>query len=403
MRPLKSLISLGEAKELVRANISPIEKTEEIGIDMAVDRVLAEEVISSLDIPPYSRAAMDGYAVRAEDTFKAGKYKPVHLRCLDNVHAGEVPTVPVEEGCCIQIATGAMIPEGADAVMKVENTEREEDDIMMFTPVYPGAYVSKMGEDVKEGAPVLSPGAYLVPSRVGVLAAIGRDRVKVYSRPRVSIVPTGDEVAPLGGELRKGQVFDINSHTLQSMIRENGCEPVLHPIVKDEWDSLSSVLKEAATSSDMVVLSGGSSAGERDVLEDVINEMGEMIFHGVQIKPGKPTIFAKVEGKPLFGMPGYPTSCLTNGYIFLVDAVRSMARLPKREFKVVELPLGKRLMSQLGRDMFLTVAIRDGEVFPVFKESGTITSMAYADGWVMIPTNVDMIDKGVEVKVTIFQ
>jgi molybdenum cofactor synthesis domain-containing protein len=403
MRPLKSLISLEEAKERVRANISPMESIEDVDIDLAVNRVLAEEVVSSLDIPPYSRAAMDGYAVRAEDTFKAGKYSPVHLRCLDNVHAGEVPKIAVEEGTCIQIATGAMIPEGANAVMKVENTEREEGDVLMFTPVYPGAYVSKREKDVKEGSSVLSPGAYLAPSRVGVLAAIGRDRVNVYARPRIAIIPTGDEVAPVGGELRNGQVYDINSHTLQSMVRENGCEPVVHPIVMDEWDSLASKLKEAASTSDMIVLSGGSSAGERDVLEDVLKDMGELIFHGVQIKPGKPTIFAIIEGKPLFGMPGYPTSCLTNGYIFLVDAVRKLARLPEREFKVLELPLGKRLTSQLGRHMFLTVAVRDGEVFPVFKESGTITSMAYADGWIEIPTNVDLIDKGVMVRVTIFQ
>jgi len=250
---------------------------------------------------------------------------------------------------------------------------------------------------------VLSQGAHLTPSRIGALAAIGRERIQVYTRPLVSIIPTGDEVAPLGGEVRSGQIYDINSHTLHSILTDNGCEPIIHPIMNDDREILTSLLEEASASSDMIVLSGGSSAGERDVIEDVISEVGELIFHGVQIKPGKPTIFGNVRGTPLFGMPGYPTSCLTNAYVFLVDAVRKMARLPKEEIKVMELPLGTRVTSQLGRHMFLTVAVREGEVFPVFKESGTITSMTYADGWIEIPINVDLIDKGTNVRVRFFQ
>jgi len=403
VKPLKSLISLEEAKRRVWENISPLENIEEVSILECLNRVLAEEVISSLDIPSYHRAAMDGYALRAEDTFKAGKFSPVSFECVDNVHAGEVPHSEVEPGKCIQIATGAMIPEGADAVMKVEYTERDGDQVQVFRPVYPSSDISKRGEDVKDGSTVFSPGAYLTPSKVGALAAIGRGSVSVYRRPRISIIPTGDEVAPVGGELRKGQVYDINSHTLQSIILENGCEPVIHPIAKDDRDSLRAAIGKAVRNSDMIVLSGGSSAGERDVLVDVIAEMGEVIFHGVQIKPGKPTIFGMLEGKPILGMPGYPTSCLTNAYIFLVDAVRKMARLPKREEKVVEAPLGKRYAAQLGRHMFLTVVIRDGEVFTVFKESGAITSMSYADGWIQIPPNVDLLDKGTIVSVHVFQ
>jgi molybdopterin molybdotransferase len=403
VKPLRSLISLEEASKRVDEAIHPLDGVEEVELDLSLNRVLAEDVVSPLDIPPYSRAAMDGYALIAEDTFQAGKFSPVSLECTDVIHAGQVPRTKVERGKCIQIATGAMLPEGADSVIKVENTDREGDKVLIFGPVYPSAHVSKQGEDVKSGATVLHQGDYLVPSRVGALAAIGRERVKVFTRPRVTVIPTGDEVAPVGSKIKEGQVFDINSHTLYSILAENGCEPIIHPIVGDNIHSLTKILEESMLNSDMIVMSGGSSAGDRDVLEDVIADLGEVIFHGVQIKPGKPTIFGRLGEVPIFGMPGYPTSCLTNGYIFLVDAVRKMARLPAKRYEAVEVPLGKKITAQLGRHMFLTVVIRDGEAFPVFKESGTITSMAYADGWIQIPPNVDLLDKGALVKVYIFQ
>jgi molybdopterin molybdotransferase len=403
MKPLKTLISLEEAKRRVEESISPIKDVEWIDLDSSLNRVLAEDVIAPLDIPPYDRAAMDGYALIAEDTFEAGKFNPSRLLCVDVVHAGEVPRSRVERGKCIQIATGAVLPEGADAVIKVENTDREGDEVLIYGPVHPSAHVSKRGEDVTRGSTVLSIGDLLVPSRVGVLAAIGRSKVKVFIKPRVMVIPTGDEVAPVGTELAEGQVFDINSHTLHSILSENGFDAHIHPIVRDDRDTLTEVLERATGASDMVVMSGGSSAGERDVLEEVIASLGEVIFHGVQIKPGKPTIFGKIGGIPIFGMPGYPTSCLTNGYVFLVDAARKIARLPPMTYNTVEVPLGKKLIAQLGRHMFVTVAIRNGEAFPVFKESGTITSMAYADGWIQVPPNVDLLDKGTVVKVHIFQ
>ncbi|MFP4545243.1 MAG: gephyrin-like molybdotransferase Glp [Methanomassiliicoccales archaeon] len=402
MRPLGSLIQLDEAKELVSEHVPPIEGVEEVDLEGALHRVLAEEVVSTLDIPPYDRAAMDGYAVRAEDTFTADRSSPVGLECVSVVHAGSVPQASVEEGKCIQIATGAMLPRRADAVVKVEETEREGDTVYLSKPVHPSAHVSKRGEDVSREQRVLSVHDLLVPSKVGVLAAIGRERVKVYKKPWVAVMPTGDEVAPVGTELREGQVYDINSHTLSSILRENGCLPNLYPVVRDDRESLSEVLTRAASQSNMIVLSGGSSAGERDVLVDVIEELGEVIFHGVQMKPGKPTIFGSIDDVPIFGMPGYPTSCLTNGYVFLVDAARQMARLPPRRDMTVEVPIAKKFYSQLGRHQFLTVAIREGEAVPVFKESGTITSIAYADGWIGIPYNVDLIEKGTPVTVHLF-
>jgi molybdenum cofactor synthesis domain-containing protein len=392
---------LAEAKALVDANIRPIERTETVQLNSLVHRVLAQELRSSIDVPPYNRSAMDGYAVKAEDTFSAGKFQPVELDCVGVVNAGEVPEGEVKKGTCIQIATGAMIPDGADSVVMVENTERSGKKVQIYKSVPPRANVSKRGEDIKNDSVVLRAGEVLAPSKVGVLAALGFKEAKVYSMPRVSVIPTGNEVAEVGKELRKGQVYDINSHTLSSILRENGCVPVLHRIVEDTAEALTSAFREASDS-DMIVLSGGSSAGERDVLEGVVSKLGKVIFHGVQIKPGKPTIFGVIGKVPVFGMPGYPTSCLTNGYVFLLPAARKMARLPPKRDVIQIAPMAKKYAADLGRHQFLTVKIKDGEAHVVFKESGTITSIANADGWIEIPPNVDIVEKGTMVEVHLF-
>lgn len=401
MKPLGSLIPLAEAKALVDANIRPIERTETVPLNSLVHRVLSQEVRSSIDVPPYNRSAMDGYAVKAEDTFSAGKFQPVELDCVGVVNAGEVPEGEVKKGTCIQIATGAMIPDGADSVVMVENTERSGKKVQIYKSVPPGANVSKRGEDIKNDSVVLRAGEVLAPSKVGVLAALGFKEAKVYSMPRVSVIPTGNEVAEVGKELREGQVYDINSHTLSSILQENGCVPVLHRIVEDTAEALTSAFREAS-GSDMIVLSGGSSAGERDVLEGVVSKLGKVIFHGVQIKPGKPTIFGVIGKVPVFGMPGYPTACLTNGYVFLLPAARKMARLPPKRDVVQTAPMAKKYAADLGRHQFLTVKIKDGEAHVVFKESGTITSIANADGWIEIPPNVDIVEKGTMVEVHLF-
>lgn len=401
MKPLASLIPLDEAKKLVEEYVQPIERKERIPLSDLLFRVLAEDIVSRIDVPPYDRSAMDGYAVRAADTFSAGKFEPVELRCIGVVHAGEVPSKKIGAGECMQIATGAMIPEGADAVVMVENTERFNDVVQIFRAVPPGSNISKKGEDIKAGTVVLRKGELLTPSKVGVIAALGISEATVYAKPKVLIVPTGNEVAEVGKPLNPGQVYDINSYTLSSILLENGCVPVAHSIVEDVAEELKSVLQRA-NDYDMVVLSGGSSAGERDVLEQVISELGRVIFHGVQIKPGKPTIFGLIGNTPVFGMPGYPTACLTNGYVFLLPAARKMARLPKRQEVIGTFPMAKKYAATLGRHQFLTVRVIDGQVYPVFKESGAITSIAHADGWIEIPPNVDIVEKGTNVEVHFF-
>jgi len=403
MRPLRALISLEEAKMLISKTVDThiIGRTEVVPIDDLLGRVAAEEIIAKIDVPSFSKAAMDGYAVIAEDTFGAGTYDPVTLEIIDVIHAGAVSTKTITRGKCAQIATGAMIPNGADAVIMVEDTETSENQVQIFKPTYPGGNVFPMGSDVKVGDLIIKKNDVLTSRKAGVIAAVGIDRGVVYAQPKIAVIPTGYEIANLGNDLKPGQVYDINSYTLANLIQENGGINVRYPVVGDSMEDLRKVIADAQQY-DAIVLSGGSSVGEKDVLIDVIEESGEIYFHGVQIKPGKPTLFGEINNTLIFGMPGYPTSCMINGYIFLVPAIRKMARLPPKMPVVVKARMSKRVSSSLGRHQFFTVRIEGDIVYPAFKQSGTITSMTHADGYIEIPYNLDIVEKDEEVDVVLF-
>ncbi|MFC1939118.1 gephyrin-like molybdotransferase Glp [Chloroflexota bacterium] len=401
MKPFGALISFEEAKRVVEANIKQVTRVETVSIDDASERVLAEDMVAALSIPPFDRAAMDGYAVKARDTFNSGQFSPKVLSLVGELHAGETPKQRVKAGECVQIATGAMMPPGADAVVMVEDTEADNGRVKVFKSAYPGANVARIGEDITEGEPVLSSGSVLDAGKIGVLASQGVKQVRVYEKPKIAILPTGEEVVEVGKRLKRGHVYDINSHTIASVVRANGGIPVRVGIAVDEIEAMKARIREALES-DLVVLSGGSSVGERDLLVDVIQGWGEVLFHGIQVKPGKPTIFAMIEGKPLMGMPGYPTSCLINTYLFLLPAVRKMAHLPPRRGEAVEAKLSRRVPGSVGRKQFLTVRIEGDEAVPVFKESGAITSIARADGYIEIAENIDLLEKGEPVTVTLF-
>lgn len=401
MTPFKQLITYEEALARIRKSIKPIIQTETLPIENALDRVLAEDVTANMSVPSFDRAAMDGYAVKAEDTFGASSSKPKNLKLVETLHAGESSSRVLGKGECCQIATGSPIPRGADAVVVVEFTERSDRIVNILKPAYPGENISCRGEDIEEGRVILKTGDQLSPARVGVLAALGRKEVYAYVKPRVAVVPTGSEVQEIGSQLKGGQIYDINSHTLIAVISKNGAIPVKFKAVPDTEEELNKAVKKLL-SYDMIVFSGGSSVGERDLMSKVIQELGQVIFHGIQVKPGKPTLFALVEGRPVFGMPGYPTSCLSNAYLFLVPALRQMARLPPRIEITVKARLVERVVSSSGRMQFLTVRLKDGVAYPAFKQSGAITSMAEADGYIILPINVDVVEKDQEVTVFLF-
>jgi len=401
MRPFRALISLEEAMDLAMAQAYPLPRTETVSLDEALSRVCAKDVVSPIQVPPFDRAAMDGYAVRAEDTFGAGKFDPKRLRVLETIHAGSVPQKDVEKGQCSEIATGVMMPSGADAVVMVEDTEREGEEVLIYKPVHPGQNVSPAGEDIETGEIVVREGELITPSKLGAVAAIGLSTVEVYEKPRVAIFTTGEEIVPPGTELKPGQIYDVNSYTLSSVVKLNGGVPVILPKVGDSLEDLERALDEGKKF-DLVVFSGGSSVGEKDLIIDAIQREGELLFHGVAVKPGKPTVLGRVGDAPVLGMPGYPTSCLSNALMILVPMIRKMAHLAPPAQQKIELPLSRRVVSTIGRTEFHTVRVINGEAVPAYKESGAITSMAHADGYIIIPSNVDLLEKGEKVEVILF-
>jgi molybdenum cofactor synthesis domain-containing protein len=402
MRPIRETIPLDEALALILESASPIERIERVAIRDAGGRVIAAPPAATVDVPPFDRAAMDGFAVRAQDTFGAGKYDPKVLRVVETVYTGQVPTRAVGPGEAAEIATGAPMPEGADAVVMVEETERGAgDEVRIFTPVYPRQHVGRRAADIAAGDAVLQRGDLLTPSRIGALVATGALDVEVFAKPRIAILSTGNEIVEPGQPLAPGQIYDINRFTLSAIIDAHGGVPVVLPTAPDTIDALSASI-DTALAEDVLVFSGGSSVGERDLILDVLKARGEVIFHGVAVKPGKPTVFGHVAGKAVLGMPGYPTSCLSNGYMLLVPMLRRMARLPEHRPHVVAAPLSRRIVSTTGRHQFYTVRLVDGAAVPAFKASGDITSMAHADGYIEIPAQVDIVEAGELVDVKLF-
>jgi molybdenum cofactor synthesis domain-containing protein len=402
MRPIKDTISLDEARALIDGAIKTVDRKERVPLVHANGRVLAQHVVADCDVPPFPRAAMDGYAVVAADTFGASRQDPRTLRVVDKVYTGQVSTRHIGSQEAAEIATGAPMPEGADAVVMVEETDRASDgEVRIFTPVFPRQNVGRQGADISHGQTVLHQGDVLNPSRIGALAALGLKEIDTFAKPSVAILSTGNEIIDPGQPLLPGQIYDINRYTLTTIIAEHGGVPVAYQTAQDTIEDLDRAI-DLCLAEDILVFSGGSSVGERDLILDVIARRGEMLFHGIAVKPGKPTAFGLIKGKPVFGLPGYPTSCLSNAYILLVPALRRIAHLPPHRIRTVEVPVSQRIVSTTGRHQFYTVRLVNGEAHPAFKASGDITSMSQADGYIEIPAQTDIVEKGEIVEVKLF-
>jgi molybdenum cofactor synthesis domain-containing protein len=364
--------------------------------------VAAQGVTSTLDVPAFDRSAMDGYAVRSADLQHAAVETPVTLRCVDRVLTGQISTRTLAAGECVEIGTGAPLPAGADAVVIVERTSRQGDLVTIAAPVVSDQNVGRRGADVARGDLVIHAGDVLTPARVGALAAIGVTAVEAFARPSVAIFVTGNEVVDPSSELTLGRVYDVNSFTLRAIVERHGGVAVVLPSVSDDVDALRAALR-AAADHDVVVCTGGSSVGTRDLLIDALTGTGDVIFHGIAMKPGKPTLFGSIDATPVFGMPGNPTSCLSNAYLLLVPFLRATARLPVWRPMQLRLPLARALASPSDRHQYYTVRIVEGRVEPVFKSSGDITSMAGADGFIEIAAHSSEMPVDTMVTVTLFQ
>jgi molybdopterin molybdotransferase len=402
MRPFQSTIPLDDAQAHLAAAVRPLARVELVSLALLTGRVVARDVVAAANVPPFSRAMMDGYAVHAADTTGATRESPRLLTRVGRVFTGEVMARAVAATECAEIATGAPLPAGVDAVVMVEETAPGEGDVVHArAPVHAGQHVGLAGADIAVGATVLRVGDVLLPARVGVVAALGLPALDVYARPRVAIVSTGNEVVAPGAPLGPGQIYDVNRHTLTAVVEAHGGVAVPLDVAADTLEALDAAV-DIAASCDLIVFSGGSSVGDRDLVLDILTRRGVVVFHGIATRPGKPTAFGRIGDVPVFGMPGNPTSCLTNAYVLLVPFLRALARLPAHQPRVISVPLTRRVASSLGRTQFYTVRLVDGQAEPAFKASGDITSMAHADGYIEIPPDVAAVDGGARVDVVLF-
>ncbi|MDQ1261342.1 MAG: molybdopterin molybdotransferase, partial [Euryarchaeota archaeon] len=397
-KEFRSLIPLEEAFSIVQSHL-PRATKEVVPLPEARGRILAEKVVSSLDVPGFSRASMDGFAVLAEDTLPAREDRPVSLHLAGSVPMGTLPCLRVARGEAAEVSTGSMMPPGADAVVMIEYSQVEGDRVLIRRPVFSSENVQAAGSDISFGEAVLFPEIRLQPREIGVLAALGRTEVAVCSL-LVGVASTGNELVPPGRPLADGQIYDINTYTIAAAVADCGALAIPYGILPDEKESMAAMLQKMAEECDMILVSGSTSAGVGDMIFQVLQEVGELIFHGVNLKPGKPTIFGMINDKPCLGLPGYPTSALTVFSCLAAPAIR--AALGQRH-------TGKKVAGRLagplrleGRRQMLAVGLSGELVYPVDKGSGSITTLAGADGIIDIPEGVEYLEKGKKVEVELF-
>jgi putative molybdopterin biosynthesis protein len=380
--------------------------TEEVRLDEALGRVLAEDVAAGVDVPSFDRSNYDGYAVRAADTYGAQEESPRQLRLLDEVLAtGVVPTVEVAPQSAVTIATGGMVPRGADAVVMVEHTEAQAGRLLVSKAVTPGFGISFTGSDVTLGETVLRRGELLTSRETGVLAAVGRETASVWRKPIVAIISTGDEIIEPGRPMRPGLVYDSNARILADAVRELGAEPDVMGIVHDDLEQLRACLKKALQTADVVLLSGGTSKGAGDLSYHVVSELSEpgIVAHGVALKPGKPICLAAALGKPVVILPGFPTSAIFTFHEFVAPVIRMLGGRPGVERAEVDARLAVKVNSEIGRTEYLLVGLVRGEgelaAYPMGKGSGSVTTFSRADGFVTIGRHEEIVEAGSPVRV----
>ncbi|MHC4134035.1 MAG: molybdopterin biosynthesis protein [Planctomycetota bacterium] len=401
------VVSRAEAERRWRAAVdfAPLD-AEPCPLEDALGRVLAEEVRAPVDVPGFTRANMDGFAVRAADTFGAAEEEPRLLRINDEtVTPGVVPQGEVAPGTATPIATGAIVPRGADAVVMVEDTDPGPEGLEVRRAVAPGANLAHAGSDIARGETVLRPGDVCSSRETGLLAALGVATVEVVSRPRVVLFSTGDELLVPGQAIREGGVYDSNQRILADAVREAGGEPDERGIVRDDEAALRQRLAEALAEADLVLFSGGTSKGAGDLSYRILEERGTIAVHGVALKPGKPVVLAVAEKKPVVILPGFPTSAIFTFHEFVAPWIRARAGLAPDPVRTVAAVLPRTVTSDRGRteyDLVHLVSRDDGLVaYPLGKGSGSVTTFSRADGFLAIPAADERVDAGESVSVTL--
>lgn len=385
--------------------------TSQVPIDSALDRVMAEDITSTSDIPGFSRSTMDGYAVRASDTFGATETSPAYLDISGEVLMGQAADITVAPGKAVRIATGGMIPDGADAVLMLEYaTAIDKTMIEAQRAMAPGENVIQRGEDMSGGEKIITRGVRLRPQDVAVLASAGVTDVEVFNAPSVAIISTGDELTPPGIELKPGQIRDSNSYLLSALVKSSGATPLSMGIIRDVYEDILDAVQRASEQSNMVLISGGSSVGARDMTERVLSALGSVMFHSVRLKPGKPFLAGTINGKPVFGLPGHPRAVAVCFEAFIRPAIKKLSGEsgpPLRSApRTLEARLLKNVHSSPGRREHIDVILseRNGQLWadPVLGKSGLLRTMVRADGSICVPQEKIGWAKGDTVRVTMF-
>ncbi|MBK7448548.1 MAG: molybdopterin molybdenumtransferase MoeA [Anaerolineales bacterium] len=391
--------------------------SETLAVDKALGRVTAEDIISPHPLPEFPRTTVDGYAVRAQDTFGATDSLPAYLHLIGEVPMGDEPTFVVGAGQCALIHTGGMLPKGADAVVMLEYTqtvgaEASHPEIEIFKSVADGENVIRIGEDVAKGQVVIAKGTSLRPAEIGGLMALGFIYLRVVSKPRVALISTGDEVIEPSQHPRPGQVRDINSYTLGALIEKSGGEAVRYGIIGDEFELLKTAAAKALSECDVVIVTAGSSASTRDMTAEVIRQLGEpgVLVHGINTRPGKPTILGACNDKAVIGLPGNPVSALVNGYLFVVPVIEKLLGVLPKPKATVQAKLTVNLPSQAGREDWWAVKLSEGkgqqsgvryQAEPIFGKSNLIFTLAAGDGLLKIHPDATGLSAGEVVEVVL--
>ncbi len=412
MRMFRNLLTLDEAQQVIHQHFKPkVLGVEEIVLLEAHNRVLAKDATAKIDIPPFNRSTVDGYAVKAVDTFGADENKPAKLKLCGTVNVGEPTRIEVTRGTAAEIVTGAPIPEGADAVIMVENTERKDNNLYVYSAVAKDENIMKAGADIKKGEKILEAGQLLGSREIGVLAALGMAKVNVYAIPHVAVLSTGAEVTELGERLPPGKIYDINAYSLTAAVLESGGKPIYLGVFPDDMSKLQKALRQALASADMVVTSGGVSVGPKDVMPRALDSLGKpgVVVCGIAIKPGKPTTVALIDKKLIFSLPGHPTSALLVFHLLARPIIERMAGKKAEKNLSVKAFMAMRIFPAKGRRTFITVRLNRGKSNRLVVEpvptglSGAITTLAKADGFVEIAENQQYIDVNEEVIVRLFK
>lgn len=354
--------------------------------------VLSADIISDIDIPGFDRSTVDGYAVCAADTIGAGESIPVMLSLSGRVEMGDEPSGSVSPGTCMYIPTGAFLPPGADAVVMVEYSEEMGNDVFISKPVAVGENIVFRGEDFSSQKPALHAGTRISSRGMGVLAACGKSEVPVSEKPLVAIISTGNEIVSVSDVPKAGQIRDVNTYLCAGFVEESGGIPISIGIVRDDRPALEDALFKAVTQADIVLISGGSSKGERDMCADIIAEKGELLVHGIALSPGKPTIIGKIQDKPVIGLPGHPASAYIVLHALVRDLIHTMTGEVSQPVRISGV-LTSPVPSAKGREDYIRIMQSDDNITPVFGKSGLTNTLAMSDGLLCIPADTEGYEK----------